>query len=114
MKTLLLNDTWIGRLWNRLPLDVQAAGHAIMQRAKCEDDYTLNRLERWFYTVKALVCLLFNWRRDLWLGDRVTVAEFNFDEWSSHEWGRMVDWDMLVVTHGWRTWRICILHEGTP
>ena len=101
-------------VWDRLPLDVQAASYAVRQRCRCEDDYSLNRLERWFYTVKALVCLLFNWRADLWLQDRVTVAEFDWQEWSSMEWGRMVEWDMLVVSYGWRDWHVCILHDGAP
>lgn len=114
MQSTIKREQWQDRVWARLPLDVQAAGYAVRQRAKVENDYPLNRLERWFYTLKVLVCLLFNWRADLWLVERVTVAEFNVEEWGSMEWGRMVEWDMLVVAHGLRNWRMCILHDGTP
>ena len=105
---------WLDQMWEKFPLDVQAAAYAIAQRCKGEDDYPLSRLARWFYTGKALACLLLNRRADLWLKDRITVAEFDFEEWASMEWGRMVEWDMLVVSYGWRDWHVCILHDGAP
>ena len=31
----------------------------VKQRCKPEYDYSINRLQRWFYTIKTLICIFF-------------------------------------------------------
>tara|TARA_R110002095_G_scaffold4257_1_gene11510 strand:- start:3299 stop:3601 length:303 start_codon:yes stop_codon:yes gene_type:complete len=70
---------------------------ALQQRCKPDEEWPLNRLQRWFYTVKLLLCILFrlSYKGDKTFPDKVTVALFDDDEnyWSL--W-----WMSIDVGHG--------------
>lgn len=44
-------DEWRNERWGGLK-------PTLRERAKCEDNYALNRLQRWAYTAKAVACIL--------------------------------------------------------
>ena len=65
----------------------------IKHRCKPDDSYSLSRVQRWFYTLKCLICLLLNRHGDLWGKDHVDVAVLRS---YSH-----YDWISVVVGHGY-------------
>ncbi len=85
---------------------------AFAERAKCEDDYCLNRAQRWFYTFKCIICAKTNRRRPVSAGNYPTVIKvstiyFN-GTWPS-------DWEAawLQVGHGiFKQWWYDILEDG--
>ena len=61
---------------------------ALQQRCKPDEDWSLNRLQRWLYTIKLLLCMLLrlHYRGDEVFPDCVVVGLFDEDEndWSEY------------------------------
>ena len=90
----------------------------IQQHAKCEEDYTLNFFERWFYTLKTVVAILLGRKSNAgWFGfdSHIEVAVYNFRNYTSLEFmGQGCDWDMLTTAYGFWDWRYCETGDGYP
>lgn len=83
---------------------------AIRDRCKCDENWGLNRLQRWFYTGKFLACVLFRLRRcrDYKEDDPVEVGRFHYQELYA---GWEADW--CVVGHGvLKGWFYQLEHDG--
>lgn len=82
----------------------KAVKAAIVQRCKPEGDLQLGRLERWFYTLKCLLCVLFCRERDYGktagYPEKVEVGQYHFarlyagweSEWISVGYGVFSQW----------------------
>lgn len=73
----------------------------IKQRCKPEYDYSINRLQRWFYTIKTLICILLNRQGDLWGKDHIDVAILNYRPAYTMDVMGGYDWTCIVVGHGY-------------
>lgn len=82
---------------------------AFIHRCKIEQNWSLHRAARWFYTVKALMCLLLDRREPAGLQypDKIEVAEIDF-HWLYAGWSQ----DILSVGHGvFRQWWYSLDHD---
>ena len=87
---------------------------AIRQACSVEQDYTLDRRRRVWFTVKAVVCMAVN-RVEYgpgWDCEEVEVAHANFHRYHLTEFGEAADWVALVVAH--RGWRFALRMNGYP
>jgi hypothetical protein len=91
----------------------KAALNALHDRAKPEWDYSLSRAIRWFYTVKALICLLLLRRVSPyeWQG-AIIVAIWDYWEGGNFE-GPDNGWKELVVGRGAFTDWYCDIIDNT-
>jgi hypothetical protein len=82
---------------------------AILQRCEYESDYTLNQLQRWFYTFKAIVCLLMNRKTDLWAEDCISTVAY----WDYHG-GYRDSWEQLAVGRGvFKNWHYDVYQNSS-
>lgn len=97
-------------------------GRALRQRATVEGNYVLTRARRWWYTGKAVACLLLR-REDLRSRHHVHWSEpdpieIAYGEWSTTyhpEFGDGAEGEVLRV--GWgvrRGWRFSVIWTGYP
>lgn len=85
----------------------EALQTAFAQRCKHEDNRRMNRLKRWFYTMKAVICLLLNRRNSLWPAEGYEVSYFNYQS------GYHYSWDEFRVGEGiFRNWHYDIYNNG--
>jgi len=78
---------------------------AIEHRCVSDEEWALSGWQRWWYAIKACVCLLLNRRRAKAYGDSVVVAADNLRVGYHVEWGLMRIWDVMLVGHGlFRNW----------
>lgn len=79
--------------------------NALKQWARHEEDRSLSRLGRIFYTGKVLLCMLLRRHKSYWLKDYITVAIFDNEQIGSCG-GAYVpwysSWNQLVVGGGIR------------
>jgi len=73
----------------------------IKQRCKPEYDYSIDRLQRWFYTIKTLICILFNRQGDLWGKDHIDVAILNHRPVYTMDVIGGYNWICIVVGYGY-------------
>ena len=93
-----------------------AIKYAIVQRAKHHENYSLNRIQRWFYTFKAIICILLKLKKQFtWKDDVVDcVATWNFTTYPYGYSGTEYSWTQLDVGYGYfKNWRYNISQEGT-
>jgi hypothetical protein len=91
---------------------------ALRQRCKHEREYLLRPHERWFYTFKAIVCLILN--RELpfrgYIDPPIHVAIVG--SWQGYNWEFGVPsyaYEALATAHGaFKDWGYCIYGDGTP
>ena len=71
---------------------------ALKQRAKADQDWELNRLQRWFYTLKLFACILFRLRYhgEEYFPHSVEVAYYPMEPVGWHN-----SWRMMQVGHGY-------------
>jgi hypothetical protein len=77
--------------------------NALRQWARFEDDYSLNWIQRIFYTCKAILCMLLHRQKSYWGRDYLTVAIFDEEHIGSCGGalpGWAADWNQLVVGVG--------------
>lgn len=95
---------------------------ALKGRATVEMNWSLKRRQRWWYTLKAIVCVAFGWEdnRSIWDRpledpDHVEITFIDFHRYSHHEFGDAADWTYLAVGHGIRRyWYFTIGYTGYP
>jgi hypothetical protein len=93
--------------------------YCLNQRCDMEDNYSLNRLQEWFYTVKAVICIMFNSKHKdsewSWYSDDfISVAMHSFSKFYNWEFG-MDDASFMVITvgHGvFSNWKYRELRDG--
>jgi len=93
-----------------------AIKEVLKQRGKFHDNYSLNRLQRWFYTLKTVICLLLNRRKTLGFEDCIdSMAVWNMTEWQSMDFmGTAYDWTELAVGIGvLKGWYFDIYRNGS-
>ena len=78
-----------------------AIKEVIKQRGKTHGNYSLTRFQRWFYALKAVICLLLNRRKDCREDCIDLMAMWNCHRWESTEFvGYAYDWRELAVGIG--------------
>lgn len=93
-----------------------AIKNVLMQRGKF--NYELSCLERWFYSLKAVICLVLNRRTNYWAKDCIdscidSMAIWNITEWQSPD-GTAYDWTELAVGIGvLKEWYFDIYRNGS-
>ena len=92
-----------------------AIKNVLMQRGKFHDYYSLNCLQRWFYTLKTVICLLLNRRKTCGFEDCIAMAVWNITEWQSPDFmSTAYDWTELAVGIGLlKGWYFDIYRDGT-
>lgn len=96
-----------------------AIEEVLRQRGKFHDcSLDLNCIQRWFYTLKAVICLLLNRRKNFGFEDidsMVVMAVWNMTEWQSPDFmGTAYDWTELVVGIGiFKEWYFDICRNGS-
>jgi hypothetical protein len=85
---------------------------ALKQRCKHHENYCLNRLERWFYTLKTCVCLILHREKSLYSVDcidavavidlRPSIAEYSGYDWIelSVGYGILKNWHFDIYSNG--------------
>ena len=103
--------------------DVRWIGRALAQRATVDCNYAgLHRARRWWYTAKAIICILVRsednrtWReRPVLEPDDVEVAYGNWSKTYHPEFGEGASGDVLGVGNGYfRNWFFTIRWTGYP
>lgn len=91
--------------------------YALAERCIVDNEWGLWWWGRYFYTIKAAVCILLGWhymgREWDWLGDFVTVGIHSFE--SSYDFAagqHNAIYILLTVSHGWRTWQYYEMDDG--
>lgn len=84
---------------------------ALKQRCKWHDNRSLSHLERYFYTLKVIICLLLNRRKNMCLSDSIdSVAVDNFRHSYSFDVVGGYDWEDLQVGFGiFKNWHYNIV-----
>lgn len=82
--------------------------YILTQRAKGCENYPLNRFQRWFYTIKAIICLMFK------LQKHFTIDDEYIDGIAAWGWKENYDeWTELAVGYGcFRNWKYGIYRNG--
>lgn len=92
---------------------LKACIEAIKQRAKYNDEHELNRAQRWFYTAKAIICLLAGRQKSLYvcLDNKIdSVACWGF--WTDFD--GCSNWTELAVGRGvFVNWHYDIYGNGS-
>ncbi len=89
---------------------------AFRERARNHDNYSLNRFQRWFYAVKAILCVLLGRSVDFSYKDSYVdeIASWDVSSFSSQD-GYCYSWTELRVGYGiFSNWRYDIIHDGNP
>lgn len=86
------------------------------QRCECETNFSLNRWQRWLYTVKATVCLIADREApdDLDVWDRSVMACILDSGTGWSEFGTAHWWEYVAVGWGLRNWWIVFDSDGSP
>ena len=99
--------------------DLRWAARALRQRARCHMDWRLNHAERWWYTAKALICMML--RRDERaippdpFLHQIEVAHGGYMRTYHPEFGEGAGWDYLAVGGGVRRgWWYTVSGTGYP
>lgn len=86
---------------------------AIRQRCDPEDNWPLNILECWFYTIKALICMALRRPAPAAPWDEIHVAYTNGGSYWSLDDGKIYWYEALVVGHGvFTNWRYTVYQDG--
>lgn len=73
----------------------------LKQRCKYEDNRALNNIERFFYTLKVLICILLKRQKSLYTDpDSLCVAILNFRNAYSLDVMNGYDWEEIAVGYG--------------
>lgn len=95
--------TWYERL--------VACKEALKQRVKYNENIELNRTQRWFYTTKAIICLMIGRQKNLYTTDDKIDSVANWGYWTSLDGGG--NWTELAVGRGvLRNWYYDIYKNG--
>lgn len=89
----------------------------LRDRCNTEYDRSLNRLQRYFYTVKCIICIILNLEyKGEWmtLFNQVTVGRHSMNKWYDLEFGESFDWTDLLVGEGFTNWYYGEIEDGTP
>lgn len=86
-------------------------------RCQTDDEWHLNALQRYGYTIKAVICVLlgrrYTGREWDWLGNFVTVGMHSFEKFYNYEIGATdATWIDITVGCGWRNWLYYELSDG--
>jgi hypothetical protein len=77
---------------------------AFKQWAKYEDNYSIKLYERILYTIKAIICMILNRRKDYWAKDCICVAIFDHRHIGNGGGADVpswyADWNEMVVGEG--------------
>jgi hypothetical protein len=92
----------------------KAFGEAIRQRCAFHQEGCRGLFFRWLYTLKALICVAFDWQGDVYCNyqvDSIEVAVFDIGP-SGGEWGGQ-SFTVFAVATGWRNWHYEIANDGS-
>jgi hypothetical protein len=104
-------------------VDIQLVKLCFSQRLRNHDNYVDSQhwYWRWFYTGKAIVCVLLNrmppeepwtWRDPNRHEHVDSVAYWDFGDWLS-DYGTITDWSELIVGYGVRrNWHVHVIRNG--
>lgn len=103
--------SWWAGLRDETAWRLKQIAYALRIRCKCEGNYTLNRLQRWWYTYKAIICVALGRTHITWRDDSISVAMWDFRKWHGPEW-TSYDWRELVVAMD--SWNARVEVNGAP
>lgn len=90
--------------------------YVLIQRCKGHENWSLNRIQRWFYTLKSILCILFGLRKQFTWDDDIIDGVAYWDH-STNPWGYYgseYDWTELDVGYGYfKNWKYDVIRNGT-